>query len=83
MNLIDHDNQTETIGREKLSVFPDLGLSIGIHSTIRDSLKRNDFETIAGFAIKETEGKESFEIADEDTRIFPDGIIIRLKSDKR
>ncbi len=44
---------------------------------------RKDFSAINKFATRESEGKSSFEVIDEDMEVFGDGIIIKLKPAKR
>jgi hypothetical protein len=79
LDLIDHNERILHVGQETLAVFPDLRMSIGVHSRIRDSLVRNDFEAVVRFAADESPAQQFPGLADEDTKVFRDGLIISLK----
>lgn len=77
-DLIQNANEFEMIGQQRLAVLSDLRMSIGVHADIRELVAQNDTRAIGGFAESRFETNANLRGADENVRVFADGIIVKL-----
>ena len=85
LELIGKGDKIEKVEGQDLTVFPELEISVGVHSFVKEALNRNDFEGLVKFAASEYDSKPrtehemkgEIELYRESVQVFPDGIIIR------